>query len=224
MRGVGARGGAALALALLLVGGSAAFESGSWTGGRNIENIRPDEAAAPEFAPPAGGGAKPGVAAVPREGSPSERDEAADFAAQLYRLWDAIPAYSPVNAKSRLTSRFGWRTGPLSGRREFHGGIDLAAAPGTPVVASADGVVEASFFDKASGRVLVLEHGNGIETVYGHLAVVLVAAGQEVRRGTPIGQVGSTGWRTTGPHLHYGIRVARKYVDPGRYVFRKPGR
>lgn len=192
-----------------------------WAGGRSIESVALENVAPEDRESNADRVDGRGRTPLPSdEGAElGERAQLADFGDQLSRLWNAIPAYSPVNAKSRLTSGFGWRRGPLSGKREFHGGIDLAAARGASVVAPADGIVETVFVDDASGRVVVLEHGNGMETLYGHLDVALVSPGQGVRRGAPIGRVGTTGWRSTGPHLHYAIRVARKYVDPRRYLF-----
>jgi murein DD-endopeptidase MepM/ murein hydrolase activator NlpD len=149
------------------------------------------------------------------------RGEAGELAEELRRMWRTIPEYSPVNGTSWLTSGFGWRASPFTGRREFHGGIDLAGRRGTPIVAPADGMVERVLHDDASGRVVVLDHGNGLETIYGHLDQVLVAQGQDVVRGQRIGALGSSGWRSTGPHLHYGVKVARKYVNPRRYLFEK---
>jgi murein DD-endopeptidase MepM/ murein hydrolase activator NlpD len=145
----------------------------------------------------------------------------ASFADELRRLWGAIPAYSPVGGRSWLTSGFGWRPSPFTGRREFHGGIDLAGPRGTRIVAPADGIVERAFLDDAAGLVVVLEHGNGIQTIYGHLDRVLVWEGKDVARGEPLGLLGNTGWRSTGPHLHYAVKVEGKYVNPRRYLFEK---
>lgn len=172
-----------------------------------------------EVAPSDRGAAAPTGAPGESVGALEVRDGIAALAEALGGLWQSIPTYSPVGDSSRLTSGFGWRRSPLTGRREFHGGIDLAAARGTPIVAPADGIVARVFADAASGRVLVLEHGNGMETLFGHLDAVLVAEGQDVRRGQAIARLGSSGWRSTGPHLHYGIRVAKKYVNPRRYLF-----
>jgi murein DD-endopeptidase MepM/ murein hydrolase activator NlpD len=210
----------------LAAGASLAKQAPVWPGSRNIETVSPEDVAPEDLDSRAERTQRRNVIPLPADEAPQvdEREQLAAFGDQLSRLWDAIPSYSPVNAASRLTSGFGWRRGPLSGKREFHGGIDLAAARGTSVVATADGVVEAVFFDDASGRVVVLAHGNGMETLYGHLDAALVTPGEDVKRGAEIGKVGTTGWRSTGPHLHYAIRVETKYVDPRRYLFEKVAR
>ena len=122
----------ALAVAAAVVpfaAGASAPQERTWNGKHNIEAIRLEDVA-DEDRPPGVGGTKQGADARADEGEKpdDERREAVEFGAALSRLWDSIPAYSPVNAQSRLTSGFGWRAGPLSGRREFHGGVDLAAA------------------------------------------------------------------------------------------------
>jgi murein DD-endopeptidase MepM/ murein hydrolase activator NlpD len=190
-----------------------------------VENVRPEEVADEDRDARADaeasltprGPLRPGAAT-----DPSANDQLVGLAEELRRAWQAIPQYSPVNAESRLTSGFGWRRSPVDRRREFHGGIDLAAPRGTSVVAPADAFVERVFVDGRAGLVVVLEHGNGLQTLYGHLDRVLVEPGQEVGRGVPIATVGSTGSRTTGPHLHYGIKLEGKYVNPRRYLF-EPG-
>jgi len=187
----------------------------------DLEIVSPDEVAPEDrdarsdVREPSGSLASRGIAG-PRA---TEKEQFSLFADQLRKLWGSIPTYSPVNGRSRLTSGFGWRPSPFSGKREFHGGIDLAAARGTSIVAPADGIVERAFVDPASGLVVVLEHGNGMETVYGHLDRISVWEGKDVKRGEPLGTLGSTGWRSTGPHVHYAVKIEGKYVNPRRYLF-----
>lgn len=201
-------------LAAILCAAAAAAGTGPEDFG-NLEAVRLDEVAPEDRSAAPRDTPAPPILLPPGPSRPG----ASDLAEMVRGLWDKIPAYSPVNGSSRLASDFGWRRSPFTGRREFHGGIDLAAARGTSIVAPADGIVEKVFSDAASGRVLVLEHGNGMQTVFGHLEEILVAEGQDVRRGQAIARLGSSGWRSTGPHLHYSIRFARKYVNPRRYLF-----
>lgn len=225
------RAAAAWAVALLIA--SASPPSG-WAAARgkarrastpqpsaSVETVRPEEVAPEDRKARADGrGSLPPLGPAPAPpGEPSAKDELAELAEGLRNAWQSIPQYSPVNASSRLTSGFGWRPSPLNRRREFHGGIDLAAPRGTSVVAPADGIVERVFTDPGAGLVLLLAHGNGLQTLYGHLESVLVAEGERVARGAPLATVGSTGSRTTGPHLHYAVKLEGKYVNPRRYLF-----
>jgi len=132
--------------------------------------------------------------------------------------WDAIPAISPVDGEHWVSSAFGWRASPFTGEREFHNGLDMAGRKGTPVVAAANGRVDQVFNDSALGRGLSIDHGNGIRTIYGHLEKVLVRQGERVTRGEPVGRMGSTGSRSTGPHLHYALKVDGQYVNPRNYL------
>jgi len=115
-----------------------------------------------------------------------------------------------------ITSRFGWRR--LHGVREFHSGIDIAALEGTSIRAAADGTVEFSGWNAGYGKLVIINHGRGISTYYGHNSSNLVSAGQFVKKGTIIACVGSTG-RTTGSHLHYEIRVNGNPVNPFKYLY-----
>lgn len=115
---------------------------------------------------------------------------------------------------ARLTSPFGIRSNPFTGHPTFHAGIDLAAPTGTDVYAARDGkVVEVGVMDRVLGNFVRLDHGDGYETVYGHMSAVLVSLHQEVRSGTILGKVGSTGM-STGPHLHFEIRRRGHPEDP----------
>ena len=128
----------------------------------------------------------------------------------------SIPSLAPVTV-SYLSSGYGMRNHPVLGGRRAHKGIDLAASTGTPIRASADGVVEKADWFGGYGLFVQLDHGGAMETRYGHMSRVAVAEGQQVRKGDVIGYVGSTG-RSTGPHLHYEVRVAGEAVNPVPYM------
>jgi len=116
-----------------------------------------------------------------------------------------------------LTSRYGYRRSPIDGHDRMHEGVDLAAPMGSDVVAARDGAVLETGDDPALGLYVVLDHGGGLSTVYGHLSAVKVVLNQTVRSGTIIGAVGSTGL-STGPHLHFEIRLSGQAKDPSRYL------
>jgi murein DD-endopeptidase MepM/ murein hydrolase activator NlpD len=116
--------------------------------------------------------------------------------------------------KARLTSSFGIRANPFTGHPTFHAGIDLAAPTGTDIYAARDGVVsQVGVMDRVLGNFVKLDHGDGYETVYGHMSVVLVSLHDSVRSGSILGRVGSTG-QSTGPHLHFEIRRQGHAEDP----------
>ena len=126
----------------------------------------------------------------------------------------ATPSIWPANGQ--VTSPFGRRG--MGGYGEFHPGIDIAAAMGTPVVATADGIVVQSQWDDGGyGKLVEIDHGNGIHTLYGHNSKIVVANGQEVKKGQLIAYSGSTGY-STGPHVHYEVRVNGTVVDPIRFL------
>jgi murein DD-endopeptidase MepM/ murein hydrolase activator NlpD len=112
-----------------------------------------------------------------------------------------------------LASRFGFRIDPLSGNVGFHPGIDISATQGTPIRASAAGKVMIAGNEGGYGNAVVLDHGNSLSTLYGHMTRVAVAPGQQVEAGDIIGFVGSTGI-STGPHVHFEVRVHGVTVDP----------
>ena len=128
----------------------------------------------------------------------------------------AIPSRMPVDGV-RLTSDYGMRWHPVMGGRRAHKGVDLAGPTGTPVRATADGVVGRAEWYSSYGLYVALEHGANIETRYGHMSRLNVASGQQVRKGDIIGFIGSTG-RSTGPHLHYEVRIAGLAVNPLPYM------
>jgi murein DD-endopeptidase MepM/ murein hydrolase activator NlpD len=116
-----------------------------------------------------------------------------------------------------ITSSFGEREDPFSGEGAFHTGVDISASFGTPVRATASGVVEVASMASGYGREVEISHGNGIETLYGHLSGFAVTPGQQVSIGEVIGYVGVSG-RSTGPHLHYEVRIHNTPVNPHRYL------
>ena len=128
----------------------------------------------------------------------------------------SIPSLVPVDGV-RLTSEFGMRWHPVLGGRRAHKGVDLAAPVGTPIHASADGIVERADWFSSYGLYVALAHGGDIETRYGHMSRLNVAAGEHVHKGDIIGYVGTTG-RSTGPHLHYEVRIAGEAVNPLPYL------
>ncbi|PIZ17777.1 hypothetical protein COY52_02940 [Candidatus Desantisbacteria bacterium CG_4_10_14_0_8_um_filter_48_22] len=115
-----------------------------------------------------------------------------------------------------ITSRYGWRT--FKGNREFHSGIDIATLYGSSIRSAADGMVEFSGWKASYGRLVVIDHGRGIQTWYGHNSANTVRAGQFVKKGEIIAKVGTSG-HTTGPHVHYEIRVNGKHVNPFKYLY-----
>ena len=128
----------------------------------------------------------------------------------------AIPSRRPVDAM-RLTSSFGTRSDPFNGRRARHNGIDIPGPLGTPIYATADGTIGRAQRLGGYGNYVEIEHGNAIQTRYGHLSAIAVTSGQRVRRGDVVGYMGSTG-RSTGSHLHYEVRIAGAPVNPIPFV------
>lgn len=151
-----------------------------------------------------------------------------------------LPTISPVHeGRTWRSSAFGWRIDPFSGRRAFHSGVDFAGRKGMPIYATADGFVSYAGTDKYLGNTVIIDHRKkeldeagqpyahqgGYQTEYGHLDKALVEQGQQVRRGQQIGTMGSTG-RSTGPHLHYAVRLRdrelskhRGYKNPEDFIF-----
>jgi murein DD-endopeptidase MepM/ murein hydrolase activator NlpD len=119
--------------------------------------------------------------------------------------------------EGQITGSFGERTDPFNGEGAFHTGVDIGAAVGQPVMAPADGVVTFADFMGGYGRAVMLDHGHGIATRYGHLSNYTVVPGQHVHRGDTIGYVGLSG-RSTGPHLHYEVRINDTPVNPYKYL------
>ena len=127
----------------------------------------------------------------------------------------STPSIKPVDGW--ITSKFGRRVSPFTGRKEFHSGLDIANKPGNKIVATADGRATFAGRKMYIGNMIILDHGYGRITKYGHLQKVLISKGQKVKRGDVIGLLGNTG-RSTGPHLHYEVQVNGAPVDPMKYI------
>ena len=130
-------------------------------------------------------------------------------------LYASTPSVWPV--RGWVTSPFGNRTSPFSGILKFHEGMDIAAQTGTPVMAPADGVVVKAGFGTGYGNMVEISHGYGMKTIYGHNSRLNVKAGQRVKRGDVISYVGDSG-SSTGPHLHYEVKVNGLSVNPVKYL------
>lgn len=131
-------------------------------------------------------------------------------------LKNTLPNSSPVAAAFNSSS-FGWRIDPFNGHKAFHEGLDFMAATGTPIYAAAGGIVSAAEQTPDYGKIVKIDHGSGLETRYAHASRLFVRAGERVEKGQKIAEVGSTG-RSTGPHLHYEIRLAGNPLDPRKYL------
>jgi murein DD-endopeptidase MepM/ murein hydrolase activator NlpD len=128
----------------------------------------------------------------------------------------STPAIWPV--MGWVTSEFGYRTSPFTGRRELHRGLDISTKLGDEVISPADGIVTKVNREADMGNMIRIDHGKGICTYYGHLLKVMVREGEKVKRGVVIGLVGNSG-RSTGPHLHYSVTMAGVYINPRNYLF-----
>ena len=123
----------------------------------------------------------------------------------------------PVPGYTRITSQFGMRTHPITGIYKLHTGCDIGAPMGAEFVAANDGVVTYAGWNGAYGKMVIIDHGGGITTLYGHGSEILVSAGQAVEKGTPVLKVGSTGY-STGPHAHFEVRINGEYIQPLDYI------
>ena len=148
-------------------------------------------------------------------------DEILKLAKEKEKLLVAIPAIQPVKNENlkAMASGFGYRSDPFTKIRKFHAGMDFSAKTGTPIYATGDGVVErADNTASGYGNHIVIRHGFGYETLYGHLSKYKVRAGQKVKRGDVIGYVGSTG-RSEAPHLHYEVHKNGELVNPLNFYY-----
>ncbi len=139
-------------------------------------------------------------------------------AAEKRFMLENIPSGYPLQYRG-ITSKYGYRIHPIVKRKEFHTGVDLKGGYGTPVYATANGIVEFSGYHKKSGygNLLIVDHNFGFKTMYGHLKSIAVDAGTFVKKGDLIGHVGSTGL-SSGPHLHYEVRHIQKTINPMRFM------
>lgn len=144
-----------------------------------------------------------------------------DLVKNKQKMLASIPAIQPVSNKdlSRIASGFGYRIDPIYKTVKFHAGLDFTAPSGTPIYATGDGVVEeASLSDVGYGNHVVVRHGYGYKTLYGHMIRTKVKTGQTIKRGDVLGWVGSTG-KSTGPHCHYEVMKNGEKVDPVYFFF-----
>jgi murein DD-endopeptidase MepM/ murein hydrolase activator NlpD len=153
------------------------------------------------------------------QASLNQRDSFSSIFSQLEgkrNLLAATPSIRPL--KGWISSRFGYRESPFTGRREFHRGLDIATHAGSPIIAPADGLVTYAGSKGLMGNMVTIEHGFGMVTRYGHTQKMLKKTGERVKRGETIALVGNTG-RSTGPHLHYEVRLNGVAVNPTNYFF-----
>ncbi len=136
-------------------------------------------------------------------------------------LKDMLPNSSPVRAGYNSSS-YGWRIDPFNGHKAFHEGLDFPANTGAPILAAADGIVIAAEHTPDYGKIVKINHGSGLETRYAHASDILVKVGERVTKGQRVALVGNTG-RSTGPHLHYEIRLNGNALDPRQYLYRSAG-
>ena len=136
-------------------------------------------------------------------------------------LKEMLPNSSPVSVAYNSSS-YGWRIDPFTGQKAFHEGLDFSAEIGTPIRAAADGIVSLAEVSGGYGNMVKVDHGSGLETRYGHASKLLVKVGERVVKGQEIALVGSTG-RSTGPHLHYEIRLNGDALDPRQYLQKNAG-
>jgi murein DD-endopeptidase MepM/ murein hydrolase activator NlpD len=133
---------------------------------------------------------------------------------------NVLPSGWPVTG--RLMDGFGKRMDPFSGEGAMHTGVDITAPMGTPIKATADGIVMFANWNYGYGRCVIVDHGNGYQTLYGHMSHIDVIDGQEIRQGETVGLVGSSG-RSTGTHVHYEVRVHSTPVNPYKFLIRPVG-
>lgn len=127
----------------------------------------------------------------------------------------STPSIRPV--KGWITSKFGYRKSPFTGQKEFHSGIDIANRKGTKIIATAKGKVSYAKKKMFMGKMVVIDHGHGLVTKFGHLSKILVKRGDIIKRGDVLGLMGNTG-RSTGPHVHYEIKINGVSVNPQKYI------
>jgi len=151
-----------------------------------------------------------GVTSIALSSGPAVNLTTADW-----RRLASAPNLWPV--QGMITGSFGERVDPFNGEGAFHSGVDISSPYGNPVIAPADGVVILAEMMGGYGRIIQLDHGHGISTRYGHLSGFAVAVGERVQRGDVIGYVGASG-RSTGPHLHYEVRIFNTPVNPHKYL------
>ena len=184
-------------------------------------------AAAPAHAGDTSTAAAVGAIDTTKVAAPVQTGDDAQFQ-QLFAKWDQLDRSTPAAARvsvpsrmplddARLSSDYGMRTHPVLGGRRNHSGVDLAAPTGTPIYATADGYVSKAEWFSSYGKFVAIEHGANLQTRFAHMSQIVAREGQRVKKGELIGYVGSTG-RSTGPHLHYEVRIDGKAVNPVPYM------
>lgn len=148
-------------------------------------------------------------------------DEISQLIKNKSKMLAAMPAIQPISNKQliRLTSGFGMRVHPIYKVGQFHPGIDFAAPQGTPIYATADGIIDKSMYEAGYGNHVIINHGYGYKTLYAHMVEFIVKPGQKVKRGECIGYVGSTGF-STAPHVHYEVIYKGEQVNPVYFFFK----
>jgi murein DD-endopeptidase MepM/ murein hydrolase activator NlpD len=209
------QGAGMLAVFSLAVGGTPAFaKSGeAWKAAPSVSPIKADaergtlkvdERASQHASAPTA------ITEVVPEPSPERSDKTVAMVA-----W--VPSGMPTEGVA-LSSRYGWRIHPIHGDARMHRGIDIPGGAGSPVFATAEGTVTLADWSGGYGLLVEIDHGAGLDTRYAHLSSLAVTEGQRVRKGHVLGFVGSTG-NSTGPHLHYEVRMAGEAVDPLAFLF-----
>ncbi len=146
-------------------------------------------------------------------------EERRRLAAEQGRRYDGGMFTFPCPNMKRISDEYGYRIHPVLGIEKFHNGVDMAAPTGSPILAAYDGKVVAADYSASMGNYIMINHGDGLYTIYMHASALYVSKGQEVSKGQTIAAVGSTG-RSTGPHLHFGVRRDGNYVNPWQYLSR----
>lgn len=149
------------------------------------------------------------------EAERSIQNELAKFLQERKSVLASTPSIWPV--QGWVTSGFGYRISPFTGKRQFHAGLDISTRSGTPIIAPAAGVITFVGREGGYGKMVVINHGHGLVTRYGHLSSYSVKVGQKVKRGQRIGAVGNTG-RSSGPHLHYEVLMSGVPTNPRYYI------
>lgn len=140
-----------------------------------------------------------------------------DLESQTRRKYDGGMFTFPCPSYIRVTDDFGWRTDPITGASSYHSGVDLGAPAGSAILAAYDGTVVAATYNWSMGNYIMIDHGDDLYTIYMHASALYVSAGQNVSAGDKIAAVGTTG-RSTGNHLHFGVRLNGSYVSPWNYL------
>jgi murein DD-endopeptidase MepM/ murein hydrolase activator NlpD len=187
---------------------------------RKLRGVLADLGLRLEDRPPSGGPFVP--VRMPGESNGFERtltriNVARAEAEQLSRSLVTVPIRKPIAGEIDITSTFGARTDPFLRIPAMHTGIDFRGETGDPIFATAAGMVTAAGWSGGYGRMVEVDHGNGLATRYGHLSQITVGVGERVKVGQEVGRMGSTG-RSTGPHLHYETRIDGEAVDPQKFL------